>query len=72
MAVGKEKLRTMVRDMCADAGIVEKKTNHSLRVSGNSHIFACSVPVPEFYLTTTSVLFIRGPPMSNTRQSPIF
>ena len=24
MAVGKEKLRTMVRDMCADAGIVEK------------------------------------------------
>ena len=30
MAVGKEKLLTMVRDMCADAGIVEKKTNHSL------------------------------------------
>jgi len=30
MAVGKEKLQTMVRDTCTDAGIVEKKTNHSL------------------------------------------
>jgi len=49
MAVGKEKLLTMVRDMCADAGIVEKKTNHSLRVSGTSHMIACNIPEKTSY-----------------------
>ena len=43
MAVGKEKLLTMVRDMCADAGIVEKKTNHSLEWVVPL-MFACNVP----------------------------
>ena len=42
--IGKEKLRTMVRDMCAEAGITEKKTNHSLRATGASHMFSASVP----------------------------
>ena len=32
--IGKEKLRTMVKDMCAAAGITERKTNHSLRATG--------------------------------------
>ena len=40
MPIGKEKLRTMVRDTCAEAGITEKKTNHS----GASYIFSASVP----------------------------
>ena len=42
--VGKEKLRTMVRDMCVEAGIAEKKTNHSLRAAGASQMFAANVP----------------------------
>ena len=41
-AVGKEKLRTMVKQMCAEAGI-ENKTNHSLRATGVT-TFASSVP----------------------------
>ena len=44
MAVGKENLRTMVRDMCAAAGIGEKKTNHSSRATSASHLFASNVP----------------------------
>ena len=42
-AVGKEKLRTMVKQMCAEAGI-ENKTNHSLRATGVTTMFASSVP----------------------------
>ena len=42
--VGKEKLRTMVRGMCAAAGISEKKTNHSLRATGATCLFAANVP----------------------------
>ena len=41
--VGKEKLRTMVRDMCSDAGISEK-TNHSLRATGATAMFSANVP----------------------------
>ena len=35
---GRTKLRTMVRDMCAEAGITEK-TNHSLRATSASQRF---------------------------------
>ena len=34
----------MVQDMCSDAGIEGKKTNHSLRVSGASTLFEAGVP----------------------------
>ena len=44
MAVGKEKLRTFIQDMCSDAGIEEKKTNHSLRATGASAMFNAGVP----------------------------
>ena len=44
MPIGKEKLQTMVRNMCAEAGITEKKTNHALRATGAPHMFSASVP----------------------------
>ena len=34
----------MVPDMCSDAGLVGKKTNHSLRVSGATSLFEAGVP----------------------------
>ena len=34
----------MVQDMCSDAGIEGKKTNHSLRVNGASTLFEAGVP----------------------------
>lgn len=42
--VGKEKLRTMVKDMFLAAGITERKTNHSLRATGATQLFASNVP----------------------------
>ena len=44
VAVGKEKLRNFLQSMCADAGISEKKTNHSLRATGASALFNAGVP----------------------------
>lgn len=41
--IGKEKLRNMVRDMCNEAGM-EKKSNHSLRATGATQMFASNVP----------------------------
>ena len=41
--VGKETLRTMLANMCDKAGI-EKKTNHSLRATGATEMFAANVP----------------------------
>ena len=41
--VRKEKLRTMLADMCKEAGI-ERKTNHSLRATGASQMFNANVP----------------------------
>ena len=37
-------IQNMVRDMCLDAGIEGRKTNHSLRVSGTTSLFAEGVP----------------------------
>lgn len=34
----------MVADMCAQAGIDGRKTNHSLRVTGTSSLFEAGVP----------------------------
>ena len=42
-AVGKNKLATIVKDMCAEAGIA-RKTNHSLRATGATTMFQNSVP----------------------------
>ena len=41
--VGKNKLSTMVRDMCADAQITGK-TNYSLRATGATTLFQAGVP----------------------------
>ncbi len=42
--IGKNILRNMVRDLCEEAGIEGKKTNHSLRVSGAINLYAAGVP----------------------------
>ena len=34
----------MLKDMCHDAGITGHKTNHSLRATGASKLFAAGVP----------------------------
>lgn len=43
LPVGKNKLSSMVKDMCKDCGI-EEKTNHSLRATGASVMFQANVP----------------------------
>ena len=42
--VGRNMLQKMVCNVCEDAGIKGKKTNHSLRVSGTIGLFAAGVP----------------------------
>ena len=42
--VGKEKLRKYMEMMCREAGITEKKTNHSLRATGATALFSAGVP----------------------------
>ena len=42
-AIGKNTLSTFVEKMCFSAGL-EKKTNHSLRASGATALFAAGVP----------------------------
>ena len=42
--VGKEKLRKFMEVMCREAGISEKKTNHSLRATGATALFSAGVP----------------------------
>ena len=42
--VGRNMLQTMVREMCEEAGISGRKTNHSLRVSGTTSLFSAGVP----------------------------
>ncbi len=42
--VGKNLLSKMVAEMCAEAGVVGKKTNHSLRVAGATTLFDAGVP----------------------------
>ena len=44
MFVGKEKLRTYLESMCKEAGITEKKMNHSLRGTGALTLFNVGVP----------------------------
>ena len=38
--VGKHKLNSMVAKMCTEAGISERKTNHSLRVCGATSLYS--------------------------------
>ena len=38
VSIGRNKLATMVPDMCKEAGIDGRKTNHSLRVSGATNL----------------------------------
>ena len=40
----KNTLNNMLKDMCHDAGIGGLKTNHSLRATGASELFAADVP----------------------------
>ena len=44
VAVGKNTLCGMVKEMFAKAGLSGKKTNHSLRVAGATSLFAAGVP----------------------------
>ena len=41
--LGKNTLGDMVKEICKDAGIEGKKTNHSLRATGASELFAAGV-----------------------------
>ena len=50
--VGKHKLNAMVATMCAEAGISERKTNHSLRVSGATSLYSGGVPEREIQQRT--------------------
>lgn len=43
-SVGKNTLSEMVKNMCTDAGIVEQKTNHSLRATGTTNMFRNNIP----------------------------
>ena len=45
--VGKHKLQAMVASMCEEAGICERKTNHSLRVTGATTMYNSGVPERE-------------------------
>ena len=49
--VGKNKLSSMVKDMCVESGI-EIKTNHSLRATGASALFQSKVPEKIIQSTT--------------------
>ena len=42
--IGKNVLANMLKDMCTEAGIKGHKTNHSLRATGASELFAAGVP----------------------------
>ena len=42
--IGRDKLTNFLRDMCREAGIAEKKTNHSLRATGASALFTAGMP----------------------------
>ncbi len=42
--LGKNVLGDMMKDICKDAGIVGSKTNHTLRATGASQLFAAGVP----------------------------
>ena len=42
--IGKEKLRKFVEAMCQEAGISEKKTNHSLHATDATALFSVGVP----------------------------
>ncbi len=42
--VGKHKLGEMLASMCEEAGIADRKTNHSLRVTGATSLYHGGVP----------------------------
>ena len=42
--IDKNSLNTMLKDICHEAGITGRKTNHSLRATGASELFAAGVP----------------------------
>ena len=42
--IGWNSLQSMVKDMCAEAGVKGNKTNHSLRAAGATQLFAAGVP----------------------------
>ena len=42
--IGKNLLANMVKDMCSEAGLEGKKTNHSLSVAGTTCLYEAGVP----------------------------
>ena len=50
--VGKHKLSGMVAQMCEEAGLNERKTNHSLRVTGATSLYNGGVPEREIQQRT--------------------
>ena len=42
--IGWNSLQSMVKDMCAEAGVNGNKTNHSLRAAGATQLFSAGVP----------------------------
>ncbi len=44
VAIGKNKLSSMVQAICRDAGIKGHKTNHSLRATGATQLYTAGVP----------------------------
>ena len=44
LPVGKNKLSSMVKEMCKAAGIERNKTNHSLRCSGVMSLYKSNIP----------------------------
>ena len=42
--IGKNYLSSIFKSMCAEAGISDRKTNHSLRATGASELFEAGVP----------------------------
>ena len=41
--IGKNLLANMVKDMCSEAGLEGKKTNHSLCVAGTTCLYECHI-----------------------------
>ena len=54
--IGRNTLANLVKDMCKEAKLQGKKTNHSLRATGVSNLFQAGVPeklIQQFRWATT-------------------
>ena len=69
--VGRNLLGKMVQDMCSDAGIEGKKTNHSLRVSGASTLFEAGVPERVIQQRTGHRSLLSEEDLENCKKKPV-